>query len=432
MSKIFNQIWKSKSLRNKILFTLFIVVIVRLISQITIPGANLSAIQAIFQQNQLLGTLSLLTGGSAENFSILLMGLGPYINASIIIQLLAVIIPKWESLNKEGDQGRRKLNQYTRLLTIPLALIQSYGMILILNSQAQTQIIENINSWQVIVPIMLTVTAGSILLMWLGELISEKGIGNGSSIIIFAGIAAGFPQVIGQNILLAQTSSQQLIPFVIMILVTLISMVAVVLFTEAERKIPILYASRGVKSGSDKSFLPLKINQAGMIPIIFGLSVVSFPGIIAQFMTNSQNQTLRDIASFINTYLNQNTIYYSLFFFILIVAFTFFYVSITFNPEEVADNLQKRGSYVPGLRPGKQTADYLAKVSNHLNLFGGVFIAVIAIIPNILQLFSTSLSIGAIPTLITGSGLIIIVSVILDIVRQVNAQVVMHDYNKLY
>lgn len=432
MLKVVSQIWNSKGLRNKILFTLFVILIYRLISQISIPGADLNAIKAIFQQNQLLGALSTLTGGSAENFSIVLMGLGPYINASIIIQLLAVIIPKWENLNKEGEQGRRKLNQYTRLLTIPLALLQSYGLIAILNSQSAFPIIPNIQNWEILAPIMITITAGTVLLMWLGELISEKGIGNGSSIIIFAGIAAGLPQTIGQNIVLAQTSNEQMIPFIIMILVSLILISVVVLFTEAERKIPILHATRGVKVGSEKSFLPLRLNQAGMIPIIFGLSVISFPGIIAQFLARSSSNTLQAISSFISTYLSANSLAYSIFYFILIIAFTYFYVSITFNPEEVADNIQKRGGYIPGFRPGKQTADFLSKVSNHLNLFGGLFIAAIAITPNLLQFFSSALSISNIPTLISGASLIILVSVILDIIRQVRAQMVMQDYNKLY
>lgn len=432
MFKYLRQLWNSKDLRKKILFTLAIIIVYRLLAQISIPGANLDVLASIFAQNQLLGTFSLLTGGSAENFSIILMGLSPYINASIIVQLLTVILPSWEALSKEGDQGRRKLNQYTRWLTLPIAFIQSYGMIQLLNSQTSLPIVENIGAANVILPIMITVTAGTVLTMWLGELISEKGIGNGISLLIFAGIIASVPQVIGQNLALAQESNTFLIPFVIMILITIFLTILIVIVSEAERKIPILYASRGVKTAGEKSNLPIRINQAGMIPIIFALSVVSFPGIIAQFTQASDNEVLRNISTFIITHFSINSISYQILYFLLILGFTFFYVSISFNPEQVAENIQKRGGYIPGIRPGKQTVDYLGQVSNRLNLWGGLFIAFIAISPALIQLASTSLSIGTIPTLIDGAAMIIIASVVLELIRQVNAQMVMHDYNKLY
>ncbi len=430
MLKYLSQIWNSKDLRSKILFTLGIVLLYRLISQVSIPGANLDVIASIFDQNQLLGTFSMLTGGSAENFSIILMGLSPYINASIIIQLLTVIVPSLETLSKEGAEGRKKLNKYTRYLTVPIAFVQSYGMILLLNSQSQMPIIENVSSPAVILPIMLIVTTGTILLMWLGELITEYGISNGISILIFASILSTTPSIVSQQLALAQESSSMLIPFVIMILLTLVLTAFVVIITEGERRIPILYASRGAKS--TKSNMPIRVNQAGMIPIIFALSLISAPGILAQFLQNSTNATLRGVADFILTYLNVNSLGYMALYFLLVLAFTFFYVSITFNPDQIAENIQKRGGYVPGIRPGKQTADHLRGVSNRLNLFGGVFIGFLAISPNLIQYASTGLSIGAIPTLIGGAGLIIIVSVILEIVRRINAQLVMHDYNKLY
>jgi preprotein translocase subunit SecY len=386
----------------------------------------------IFERNELLGAYSLLTGGSAENFSIILMGLSPYINASIIIQLLTVIVPKLESLSKEGQDGRRKLNQYTRWLTVPIAFLQSYGMIIFLNTQSQIPIIENMSSPEVILPIMLTITTGTILLMWLGELITEYGISNGISILILTGILSSTPAIFSQQLALAQQSTDLLIPFVLMILISLILLIVVIFVTEGERRIPILYATRGVRGGNQKSNLPIRINQAGMIPIIFALSVVSFPGIIAQFMQNSTNSTLKAIADFVLSYFHANSIGYLVFYFLLVLGFTFFYVSITFNPEQVAENIQKRGGYIPGIRPGKETSKYLAAVSNHLNLFGGVFIGLLAISPQLLAILSSSLSIGSIQTLIGGAGLIIIVSVILEIVKQINAQLVMHDYNKLY
>lgn len=432
MFKQIAQIWNSKDLRTKILITAGLVLITRLLAQITIPGADTALIKNIFDQNQLLGTFSLLTGGSASHFSIILMGLSPYINASIIVQLLTVIVPSLENLSKEGDAGRRKINQYTRWLTIPIAFVQSYGMIALLNSQSQLPIIPNLSAPTVILPIMLTITTGTVLMMWIGELITEKGIGNGISVLIFAGIISSVPSVVGQNLSLAQQSSQMLIPFVIEVLVTIVLTIIVILIAEGERRVPILYAGRGTKGAAEKSNLPIKINQAGMIPIIFALSVVSFPGIIAQFMINSTNPTLKTIADNLNAYFSVNSISYSVVYFLLIMAFTYFYVSITFNPEQVAENIQKRGGYVPGVRPGKQTVKYLSDVSNHLNLWGGLFIAFIAVSPTLIQSLTGALALGSVANLITGAGLIIIASVVLDLVRQINAQMVMHDYNKLY
>ncbi len=410
------------------------VLIFRLLAQISMPGANLDALKIIFERNELLGMFSMLTGGSAKNFSIILMGLSPYINASIIIQLLTVIVPKLESLSKEGESGRNKLNQYTRWLTVPIAFLQSYGMIALLNSQSQTgiPIIENITNPAVILPIMLIVTTGSILLMWLGELITEKGIGNGVSILIFAGIIANIPTVLAKSLAITQDSQERIIPLVIMILVTLILTILVILVTEGQRTIPVVYAGKGIKGRGVKSNLPIKVNQAGMIPIIFAISVISFPGLLASFFQNSTNNILKAIGEFFAIYLQQNSVPYLLLYFLLVVAFTFFYVSITFDPEKVAEDIQKRGGYIPGFRPGKETSTYLAKIANRLNLFGGLFIAFIAVSPILLNMIFSNLSIGTVPTLISGAGLIIIVGVILELLRQINAQLVMHDYNKLY
>jgi len=426
------QIWHSKDLRNKILFTFVIIILVRVMGQISIPGANLDALKLIFSKNQLLGMFSLLTGGNADNFSIILMGLSPYINASIIIQLLTVIIPSMENLSKEGEQGRRKLNQYTRYLTVPIAFIQSFGMIALLNSQSPVPIIDNIHSPSVILPIMLTVTTGSLLLMWMGELISENGLGNGVSVLIFAGIISNIPGILGQSLALAQQSADRLVPLVVMILVTLILTILVILVTEAQRQIPIIYAGHGVKGKSANSSLPIRINQAGMIPIIFAVSIVSFPNILSTFFKASTNDVLKNIAGFFDTYLHQQSPAYMILYFVLIIAFTFFYVSITFNPEQVAENIQKRGGYIPGIRPGKETAIYLGKISNRLNLYGGLFIGFIAVLPMLMGDIFTSMNLGSVPTLISGAGLIIITGVVLELLRQVNAQLVMHDYNKLY
>jgi preprotein translocase subunit SecY len=425
------QIFHSKDLRKKILFTVGIIVFYRILTQISLPGVNLAALKSIFEANQFLSVFSLLTGGSAENFSIVLMGLSPYINASIIIQLLTVIVPSLENLSKEGDLGRRKLNSYTRWLTLPLALLQSYGMILLLNSQSQLPIINNISSPGVILPIMLTVTAGTILLMWLGELISENGIGNGTSMIIFAGIIASAPTSLAQSLSLASRDADQLIPFLVTIITTIALTVIAILITEGVRKIPVTYAARGNKG--QVSTLPLKVNQAGMIPIIFAVSVLAFPTLAAQLAQQSSNARLQQLADIIITHFSATSAPYLIAYFLLIFGFTFFYVSITFKPEEIADNIQKRGGYITGIRPGKPTADFLSQITNRLNLFGGFFLALIAMLPILMAAIFPAYSAGAGngATIFSGAAVIIIVGVALDLLRQINAQLIMHDYNKL-
>lgn len=432
MLKYLAQIWNSKDLRKKILFTIAILVLYRIIAHITVPGANIEALRAISTRNELLEMFSLLTGGSTENFSIVLMGISPYINASIIIQLLTVVIPKLENISKEGESGRRKLNSYTRWLTFPLAFIQSYGMILLLNSQSQVPIIKDIANPQVILPAMLTISAGTILLVWLGEQISEKGIGNGISLIIFASIISQIPTIVGQNLFLAQSDASKVIPFVVVTFITIILITVVILVNEAQRKIPITYAGRGIRAKSDQAFLPIRINQAGMIPIIFAVALVSFPGILGQFLVNATSPWLRSLGTSMTTIFQPNSTTYLLIYFILVIAFTFFYVSITFNPEQVAENIQKRGGYIPGIRPGTQTSQYLGQISKRLTLFGAFFLAAIAIMPLLIQFVFTTSGIGAVSLLISGAGIIIIVGVVLDLIRQINAQMVMHDYEKFY
>jgi preprotein translocase subunit SecY len=432
MLNYLKQIWNSKDLRNRILFTLGIIVLYRFIAHITVPGANIESLKAASSRSQLLEMFSLLTGGSTENFSIVLMGISPYINASIIIQLLTVIVPKLESLSKEGESGRRKLNSYTRWLTLPLAFLQSYGMIILLNSQAQIPIISDISDPLVVLPIMLTITAGTILLVWLGEQITEKGIGNGISLLIFASIISGVPQMVGQGLFLAQGDESKLIPFIAIILLTVILITIVILVNEAQRRIPITYAGRGVRAKSDQAFLPVKINQAGMIPIIFAVAMVSFPGILGQFLVNASSQWLRDMGELMTGAFQQNSVSYLIAYFALVIAFTFFYVSITFNPEQIAENIQKRGGYIPGIRPGTQTSEYIGKISNRLTLFGAIFLGLIAISPILIQFTFQTSGIGSVPLLISGAGIIIIVGVVLELMRQINAMLVMHDYKKFY
>ena len=422
------KVLQTKSLLNKILFSLAIIILYRLLAQISIPIDNLAALKDIFNNNPLLNIFSTLTGGSAENFSIVLMGLSPYINASIIVQLLTVIIPKFEELSKEGDTGRQKLNSITRWLTFPLAFLQSYGMIALLNSQSPVPIINNISDPSVILPIMLTVTAGTVLLVWLGELITEYGIGNGVSLLILASIIATVPSSIAQSLMVATQDASQIPKVTGIILLTIIMIVATVLITEAYRKVKINYASKSKKGA--ESELPIKINPAGMIPIIFAVSVVTFPTIVAQLVQGSQRPILQMYSRIVNTYFTVNSPIYLAVLFALILGFTYFYVSITFDTNKVSENLQKRGAFIPGVRPGKDTASYLENISNRLNLFGGLFIASIAVLPMIIQtLFGQS---GAsVPVLISGAGILIIVGVVIELRKQINAQLITVDYSKL-
>ncbi len=373
----------------------------------------------------------MLTGGSAENFSIILMGLSPYINASIIIQLLTVISPRLEAISKEGEHGYKTLNRYTRWLTLPLALVQSYGMVLLLNSQTSIPIISGINKPEVILPIMLTISTGTIFMMWIGELITERGIGNGISLLIFANIIAEIPGKIGTSLAVSQGDSEKLVPLVSLAIVTIILAISVILVTEAIRKIPITYAGR--RTRGEQSMLPVRINQAGMIPIIFAVSVVSFPGVFAQmFLTNAKSPFLQQIGNFFTSQFQFNSLSYIIVYFLFIIAFTYFYVSITFNPEKISEDIQKRGGFIPGIRPGKQTAEFIKNISSRLTLFGGFFLAFIAVAPLLLQKIFKGLAVGSVPLLISGAGMIIVAGVVLELIRQINSQLVMHDYDKLY
>lgn len=422
------QVWGTKDLRTKILYTIALLAVFRLAAHITIPGVDINQIKLLLSQqgqNGVLSIFSLLSGGAMENFSIVLMGLTPYINASIIMQLLGVIVPSLEDLKKEGESGQKKINQYTRLLTVPLAFMQSYGMMVLLNRFGFGGQIIDTGDWSVMLPMMLTVTAGTVFLMWLGELISEKGIGNGISLIIFAGIVATIPNQIG--------GALQAAPMAVvlgLLAATLLLTIFIVYVSEADRRIPVVYASR--KAGSaHRSFLPLKINQAGMIPIIFAVSLISMPSVMAQFFTDSSSEFLRGMGDFFLRYFNPSspTMWYNLLYALLIFGFTFFYVSITFEPKKVAENIQKRGGYIPGYRPGKETETFIGNTTSRLAFWGGIFLAAVAIVPVIFEGWISSS--GTLTLFVSGASMIIIVSVVLDIIRRINAQLVMHDYDKL-
>lgn len=418
------QLWRSEDLRKRILATAFLLFLYRVTAHISVPGTDPFALQQYLETRNIggaIGIFAALTGGALDNFSVMLLGLSPYINASIIIQLMTIVSTKLEALSKEGVEGQRQLNRYTRWLTVPLAFIQSYGFLLLL-SRGGVQLVD-ITFPSVLVP-MIAVTAGSIFLMWLGELITEKGVGNGISLLIFTGIVSGIPAVVSS---LFVAGEGKMAAFYLFCIVSIALLVMVVLFTDAHRLLPITYANQGAGRGVQAN-LPIRLNQAGMIPIIFAISLIAFPAILAQFMVTAPR--LQGVVTFINLYLNSQSpsIVYIFLYFLLVLAFTYFYVSVTFKPDQLAENIQKRGGFIPGIRPGPQTAEVLAKTSNCLNLWGGTFLGIVAIIP---LLFTKYSPLSSQDLIISGSGLIIVVGVVLELIRQINAQLLAHDYEKL-
>ncbi len=420
------QLWHSPELRKRIFITVGLLLVYRIVAHIAVPGTDPFALSTFLDSNStggVVGVFAALTGGAIDQFSVVLLGLSPYINASIIVQLCTVIFPKLEALSKEGAQGQQTLNRYTRWASLPLAFVQSYGFLILL-STGGAQLVD-LSFPGVLLP-MLYVTTGSVFLMWLGELITEKGIGNGISLIIFIGIVSSMPTTISAMFLAGQGKQAA---FFLFAMVSLSTLVAVVLFTDAHRLIPITYANQGAGRGVQGN-IPIRLNQAGMIPIIFAISLITLPAIIAQFMATATRPALQSVAGFINQYINPNnpSILYIALYFLLVMAFTYFYVSVTFKPQDVAENIQKRGGFVPGVRPGKQTAELLTKVSSRLNLWGGTFLGIVAIVPLIFTKYST---LSSQDLIISGSGLIIVVGVVMELIRQINAQLLAHDYEKL-
>ena len=403
-----------------------LLLVYRVVAHISVPGTDPFALSSFLESRSgggVVGVFAALTGGAIDNFSIVMLGLSPYINASIIMQLCTVIFPKLEELSKDGQQGQQIINKYTRRAAVPLAFLQSYGFLILLG-QGGVQLVD-LTFPGVLLP-MLYVTAGSMFLMWLGELVTEKGIGNGISLIIFIGIVSSMPTTLSSMFLAGQGKQAAFFLFAI---VSLAMLVAVVLFTDAHRLIPITYANQGAGRGVQGN-LPIRLNQAGMIPIIFAISLITLPAIIAQFLSTAKRESLRSIANFINVNINSNdpSILYMVLYFLLVLVFTYFFVSVTFKPEEVAESIQKRGGFVPGIRPGKQTAQLLAKVSSRMNLWGGTFLGIVAIVPLIFTKYST---LSSQDLIISGSGLIIVVGVVMELIRQINAQLLAHDYEKL-
>jgi len=418
---ILKRIFTLKDLRNKLIFTALILLIFRVLAHIPLPGIDTAGLQSFFQNNQILGMLDLFSGGSVSRFSIVMLGVGPYITASIIISLLTVAVPALEELQKEGEYGKQKINQYTRYLSIPLAFIESFGLIRLLESQG---VIKTAGILELSL-LIITATAGTTFLMWLGELISERGIGNGLSMIISIGIVAGVPAQIAST---AQVVDQKILVSIEMIAAFIVMIAFIVFVNEAEKRIPVSYARRMRSQstiGTIDSYLPIKANAAGVIPIIFATSVLVLPGVVAQYLQNAKSESIKSFASGISTFLS-NEILYGLLFFVLVFAFTFFYTSIIFQPKNIAENLQKQGGFIPGIRPGVQTSEYLSSVIYKITFAGAFFLSLIAVFPFILQ------NVTGIRTLaIGGTGILIIVSVTLELVSQIKAQLVMRSYDDI-
>jgi len=416
------QIFKIRDLRKKILFVLGMLVVFRIAANIPVPGIDAVRLRQFFEANQVFGLLNIFTGGALSNLSIIMLGLGPYITAVIIMQLLTMIFPSLEALYKEeGEAGRQKFNQYCRILTVPLAGLQSYGMLTLLSRQqiiGELSLLDWINN-------IVVITAGAVFLMWLGELISEKGIGEGVSLLIFAGIVARVPISIRQ---LALTYEPSKIPsYLAFFALALVITAGVVLVNEARRNIPVSYAKRirGHRLyGGTATYLPLSVNPAGVIPIIFALSIMLFPTMVANFLVGSQVVWLANLAKTIN-HLFQNPWFYGICYFLLVVLFTYFYTAVTFNPEHVAENLQKMGGFIPGIRPGKPTVNFLNYILNRVLLFGAIFLGLIAVLPSVVQGVT---GVQAFAFAVGGTALLIVVAVVLDTVRQIEAQLIMREY----
>lgn len=414
------RIFKIKELRNKILFIIALLVVFRLAANIPLPGVDTEQLKTFFSDNQIFGMINAFSGGGMSNISIVLLGVGPYITSSIIMQLMTMIFPKLEKLQKEeGEAGRQKFNMWTRWLTVPLAGVQTFAMINLLRSQ---KVIGDLSTYEMI-NILLVATAGTVFLMWLGELITEKGIGNGVSVIIFAGIVAGLPGAVSR--IAATFDSTDLFAYILFVLVGLATIAGVVMVNEGQRNIPISYAKRirGNKTfGGTSTHLPLRVNQAGVIPIIFAISIMLFPGLIANFFVNSDKEIVAQAARFVSQ-LFQNQWFYGSAYFIMVVLFTYFYTAVVFDPNKISENLQKQGGYVPGVRPGSATAEFLGRVINRITLSGSIFLGAIAVLPLIIQGFTgiSALTVG-------GTSILIAVSVVIEMVKQIEGQMVMRDY----
>ena len=406
--------WKIPDLRNKMIFTLLMLLVFRAGTFISVPGMNLDAIKQLVSSGGLLGFFDVISGGAFGNFSIFTMSITPYITASIIMQLLTIAIPSLEAISKEGEDGRRKIAQYVRYATVVLALIQSIAI----SFGLRQYLIQPVNFWTYTI-VALSLTAGTAFLMWLGELINEKGIGNGISLLIFVGIISGIPSGIAKLYLAYLDKSVNVFTLVIFLAAAIAIIMAVIYVQEGQRRIPVQYAKRVVGRkmyGGQSTHIPLKVNQAGVIPVIFAMSLLSFPAQIASFFPAS------GFNKFITRFFDWGTIGHGLTYALLIIGFTYFYTAVTFNPVEVSNNIKKYGGFIPGLRPGKPTTDFIVRSLNRITLVGAIFLALIAIVPIFLLKFA------GIPVYFGSTSLLIVVGVAMDFVKQVEAQMVMRNY----
>lgn len=414
--------FKTPELRKKLFFTAAIFLVFRFFAHVPIPGVDLPRLRALFAGSEFLGLLDIFSGGTLANFSVMAIGLNPYINASIILQLLTMVFPRLEELSKEGEAGREKINQYTRFLTVPLAAIQSIGMYALLKSQG---IIGGLSPLALL-SMVVTMTAGTLLLMWLGELISEFGIGNGISLLIFAGIVGRFPVVFGQTV---SVVNQELIGnTLVFIALGFLVVGSIVFINEAVRQIPVHYAKRvrGNKLyGGQTNFLPLRLNQAGVIPIIFAVSLVLLPSLIGRFTEQIPSQLLSTIAGSVVLLFNPEGVVYNLVYFLLVIGFTYFYTAVTFNPTKIAGEIQKYGGFIPGIRPGSPTANFLNYTLTRITLVGAIFLGLVAILPAIVRQIT-----GIAFLTLGGTSILIVVSVVLETVKQLEAQLIMRSYER--
>ncbi|KKQ97888.1 MAG: Protein translocase subunit SecY [Candidatus Woesebacteria bacterium GW2011_GWB1_39_12] len=415
--QFFQKAVKSPDIRKKFLITAVLLAIFRLAAHIPAAGIDRSSLQALFLGSPLLSLLDVFSGGTLANFSIMALGLTPYINASIIMQLLTYVIPSLEELSKEGEFGQEKINQYTRFITVPLATLQGFGMYTLLRSQNVISSLDPVP----LIALVVTMAAGSMLSVWLGELINEYGVGNGISFLIFAGIIARLPVTLGQSI--AVVTGADLLKIVVFLVLSIVIVGLIVFMNEATRQIPVSYARRVGRVGLTSSYIPLRVNQAGVIPIIFAVSLVLLPSLATQFLSGVGNPKIAQLANQISTFFNPTSLLYNFTYFLLVVGFTYFYTSVVFNPERISENLQKSGGFIPGIRPGAQTSKYLSSVLNRITLVGAVFLGLIAVLPSLFQNV-----IGVANLAIGGTGILIVVSVILEVTRDLESQLVMKRY----
>ncbi len=421
--------FKLPDLRRRILITFLVLVVYRLAAHVPVPNVDPVALRKVFEANQFLGLLDMFSGGAMSSFSVMAMGVYPYITASIVMQLLQPLIPRLEEIAKEGEAGRNKLNRYTYYLTIPLSALQAYGQSQILHSQG---VISNFGlSGATILPTIATIatlTAGTMFAIWLGELITEQGIGNGISIIIFGGIVARIPQRIGA-LLVGDVRG-----LIALLIIMAITVAVIVIVQEGQRRIPVQYgkrvlALRGSRlriAGGQSTHIPLRVNAAGMIPLIFAQSFLLFPGVIASYFVSAQNQTIANIANTIyQTFNGRGNLYYFLYF-LMVIGFTYFYTDVVFQQQNLPETLKRQGGFIPGIRPGKRTADYLNGVMRRITLVGAIFLGVVAVLPWIVDVFGVVKNPGMM--LITSSGLLIVVGVVLDTMKQLEAQLLMRHY----